>query len=79
MPISDLLVIVKKICTAVPHGRIANGIRYEYTRMYDDGVYHNPLGQFSVVDIFTVGIVSVPKCRRWKRLAESFLTTHRSV
>ena len=28
--------------------------------MYD-GVYHPPLGRFSMVDISTVGIVSVPK------------------
>ena len=41
-----------------------------------DGVYHTPLGRFSMVDISTIGVVSVPKRgRRWKRLAESFPKT----
>ena len=41
-------------------------------RTVDDGVYHTPLGRFSMVDIPTVGKVPVPKTsRRWKHLAES--------
>ena len=42
--------------------------------------YHISLGRFSVVDISTVGLVPVPtKGQRWEGLAESFLTTYRSV
>ena len=41
--------------------------------------YHIPLGRFSMVDISTVGVVSVPKSLRWKHLAESFPKTYRPV
>ena len=53
---------------------------YVYTSTVYDGVYHTPLRRFSMLDISTVGIVSVPKkCRRWEHLAESFPKTYRSV
>ena len=35
--------------------------RYDRGAIAYDGVYHTPLGQFSMLDISTVGIVSVPK------------------
>lgn len=41
--------------------------------------YHIPLGRFSMVDISTAGVVSVPKSRLWKHLAESFRKTYRPV
>ena len=38
-------------------------------RIYD-GVYHTPLSLFSMLDISTAGVVSVPKKgRRWTHLA----------
>ena len=36
------------------------------------GVDHTSLGRFSMLDISTAGIVSVPKSRRCKRFVESF-------
>ena len=43
-------------------------------------VYITLLGRLSVVDVSTVGMVSVPKkTRRWKYLAESFPKTYRSA
>ena len=48
--------------------------------LIDDGVYDTPLGQFSMVDTSTVGVMPVPqRSAAGKHVAESFPKTHRSV
>ena len=60
---------------------------YRYVPVYD-GVYHTPLGRFSMVDISTVlivgivgivGIVPVPKTSALERCRRELLKTYRSV
>ena len=54
---------------------------YRKYTVYDGwSVHHPPLGRFSMVDISTVGIVSVPKRSSLETaITESFGETYRSV
>ena len=53
-------------CCMVPFENVLERFCYGLQKLtecvvYDDGVYHTPLGRFSMFDTFTAGIVLVPK------------------